>query len=304
MTFALSLAAIRRHVLSVILTLVLTTLTASLIGVPVPLALAAWTVTALVCLEVWYLAEPLAFQRFGDCRPPAAAEQQRIEAAIGRQHLEVLIADRPDFAAARGLRCLVIGRDLPDVLEDRALGGYLVQTIQPVHAANLAGFILVWIGNLPVLAIWWATRLVGLSGRLLALAVGTSLIVPLVVCREGFLHWVGLAFTAILVSLAGIVLVSYGLAAVGLGLLLAWLLVPLIGAVLNSESRRAEGSADRATVEAGFGPRLLEAVDFLVLAEVRRPSTGLLTLLCLPGEAAVERSRRIRRQLAVQQLTA
>jgi hypothetical protein len=304
MTFALALAAIRRHFLSVTLAVILTIVTSSLLGVPIPLALAAWAVTGLVCLELWYVVEPLALRRLGDCRLPAAPEQQRIEAAIGRLHLHVLIADRSDFAAVRGLRCLVVGRDLLDVLEDRALGGYLLQTIQPVQAANLAGFILVWIGNLPVLAAWWATRLVGQSGRLLALAVGTSLVLPLVVCREGFLRWVGLAFTALLVGLAGVVLVSYGFAAAGLGLLLAWLLVPLIGAVLDSESRRAERSADHATVEAGFGPRLLEAVDFLVLAEVRRPTTGLLTLLCLPGEATVERSRRLRRQLAVQQLSA
>ncbi|MBV8715648.1 MAG: hypothetical protein JOZ65_11340 [Chloroflexi bacterium] len=299
MTFALALAAIRRHSFSATLTAVLAVVTASLLGVSVAFALAAWTVTALLSLELWYVAEPLALQRFGNCRPPTAAEQLRVEVAIGRSPLEVLIADRPDFSAARGLRCLAIGRDLLDILEDRPLGGYLAQTIQPAHAANLAGFILVWIGNLPVLAALWATRLVGLLGRLLALAVGTSLIVPLVVCREGFLRWVGLAFTGLLVSLLGIVLVSYGYTAAGLGVMLAWLLVPLIGAVLGSESRRAEWSADRAVVEAGLGPQLLEAIDFLALAEMRRPTLGLLSLLCLPGETMVERTRRIRRQLVV-----
>src|ERR1051326_3860619 len=90
-------------------------------------------------------------------------------------HLEVLIADRTDFTAMRGLRCLAIGRDLMDILEDRALSGFLTQVAAPVQSANLAGFLLVWLGNLPVLAAWWATRLVGQLARLLALAVGASL---------------------------------------------------------------------------------------------------------------------------------
>lgn len=297
MTFALTLAAVRRHVVAVILTALLTIITASLLGVSVPLALAAWSVTALLSLELWYAAEPVLLRHLGDCRDPSVAELHRIEALLGRTPLQVLVADVSDFTAARGLRCLVVGRDLLDIFEDRALQGYLVQASMPLQAANVAGFILVWLGNLPLLTAWWLTRVIAQLGRLLALAVGTSLVVPIVVFRDGFLRWAGLAFTVVLVSLAGSVLLSYGFAAIGLGLLLAWLLVPTVRAVLSWESRRAEGVADRATIEAGFGLQLLEAVDFLTQIEPRKLRIGVLSALALPGKPMIDRGRCIRRHL-------
>jgi hypothetical protein len=299
MTFALTLAAVRHHPVGVVLTALMAIVTASLLAVSAPLALVAWAVTGLVCLELWYILEPVVLSQFGDCRLPTAAEHQRIEAALGRTHVDVLIADVTEFTAMRGLRCLAIGRDMLDVLEDRALSGYLAQAAAPLQSANLAGFILVWLGNLPVLAAWWATRLVGQFGRLLALVVGTSLVVPLVVCREGFLRWAGLVFTTVLVGLCGSALLSYGFAAVGLGLMLAWLVVPSVHAVLDWESRRVERSADLATIDAGLGPQLLEAIDFLALVKPDRPATGLLSIVCLPSGSMVERARWIRRRLAI-----
>ena len=165
MTFALTLAALRRHPVGFTITGLLAIVTASLFGIATPLALLPWVVTGLGCFELWYIVEPIALQQLGDCRPPTAAELARVQAAIGRMHLEVLIADRTDFTAMRGLRCLAIGRDLMDILEDRALSGFLTQVAAPVQSANLAGFLLVWLGNLPVLAAWWATRLVGQLAR-------------------------------------------------------------------------------------------------------------------------------------------
>lgn len=298
MAFALTLAAIRRHPFGVTFTLALTIVTAGLLGISVPLTLATWIVTGLVCFELWYLLESVALRCVGGCRWPNAAELQRIEAALGKTHLDVLVADRPDVTAIRVLRCLVVGRDLMDVLEDRALGGLLPQAVTPLHTANLAGYVIVWLGNLPVLVAWWASRLVGQLARLLALAVGTSLVLPIVICREGFLRWAGLAFTCVIVALCGSVLLSYGFAAAGAGLLLAWLLVPAIQAVLGWESRRIGLSADQATVEAGLGPQLREAVDFLAMVGWQHPDGGLLSLLSLPTATMAERERRIRRHLA------
>jgi hypothetical protein len=298
MAFALTLAAFRRHAFGIIFTLALAIVTASLLGVSAPLALGTWIVTGLVCFELWYVLESLTLRRLGGCRSPNAAELQRIEAVLGRTDLEMLISDRPDVGAIRLLRCLVLGRDLMDVLEDRPLAGFLSQAVTPVHTANLAGYVLVWLGNLPVLAAWWTTRLVGQLARLLALLVGTSLVLPLVVCRDGFLRWVGLAFTCVIVALCGSVLLSYGFAAAGAGLLLAWLLVPVVQAVLGWESRRIGFSADRAAVDAGYGPQLREAVDFLALVGWRHPDSGLLSLLSLPMPSMAERERRLRRKLA------
>ena len=297
MTFALTLAAVRRHPFGVIFTTLLAIVTAGLAGMSTPLVLGVWIVTGLTSFELWYAVEPLAMRRLGGCRAPTAAEQQRIEAALGHTHPELLIADSAELRAVRGLRCLAIGRDLMDVLEDRALGGFLAQAVAPPHTANLAGCMLVWLGSAPVLAAWWAGRLVGQLGRLLALAVGISLVLPLIVCRDGYLRWAGLAFTSMLVGLCGTALLSHGFPAAGAGLLLAWLLVPVLQTVLAWESRRAERSADHATIEAGFGYQLLEAVDFLALVEPGRPASGLLSILSLPGSSMLERGRRIRRQL-------
>lgn len=299
MTFALALAAIRRHVLGVVLTALITVVTASLLGVSVPLALATWSVTGVLCLELWYAVEPVLLCHIGECRRPSAAEQHRVEALLGRTPLDLLIADSTGFTAARGLRCLVIGRDLLDIFEDRAMCGFLVQVAVPLQAANLAGFILVWLGNLPLLMTWWLTRVIGQLGRLLALAVGTSLVLPIVVFRDAFLRWAGLVFTVVLVSLAGAVLLSYGFAAIGLGLLLAWLLVPSLRAVLAWESCRAERVADRVTIEAGYGVQLLEAVDLLTMIEPRKLGVGVLSMLSLPGRPTIERARWIRRHLEI-----
>jgi hypothetical protein len=297
MTFALTLAAIRRHPFGVIFTTLLAIVTASLLGVSTPLALGLWIVTSLTSLELWYAVEPLAMRRLGGCRTPTAAEQQRLEAVLGRSHTELLIAENAELTTVRGLRCLAIGRDVMDVLEDRALVGFLAQAAAQPHTANLAGCMLVWLGNAPLLVAWWTSRLVSQLGRLLALAIGASLVLPLIVCRDAYLRWAGLVLTSLLVGLCGTVLLSYGLAAAGAGLLLAWLLVPGLRTVLAWESRRAERSADQATIEAGFGLQLLEAVDFLALIEPCRPTSGLLSILSLPGSSMIERGRRLRRQL-------
>lgn len=301
MTFALTLAALRRHPVSIAFTALLVIATANLLNVSAPLALLEWLGAALLTLELWYALEPLVLQRVGRYRKPTHAERERLDAALGRSPLHILIADSTDLAAARGLRCLVIGRDLMDLLEDRALSGLLTQTVASVHSANLAGVVLVWLGTLPLVLAWCATRIFGQFGRLLALVVGTSLVVPLVIWRDGFLRWFGHVFGAGMVGLSAATLLSSGYMAAGLGLMLAWCIVPSLEAIVAWESRRVDRCADSVAIDAGFGPQLLEAIEFLVLAQPYSPSDGLLSLLCLPGASLIDRADRIRSALRVSQ---
>jgi hypothetical protein len=297
MTLALTLAAIRRHPLSVLFTLLFLLVTAAFIGTPAVLVVSTWAIGGALSLELWHALEPTILKRVARHREPTHAERQRLESALGRAPLRLLVADSTDLVATRGLRCLVVSRDLLDVLEDRALSGLLTQTATPTQSANLAGFALVWLGTLPLLVAWWAGRLVAQLGRLLAVVVGTSLVLPLILFREAFLCWTGRLFTVALVGLIGMVLISGGHAAAGLGLLMAWLIVPFVQAILAWESRRAEAAADATTIAAGFGLQLLEAVDFLALAEPLPVADKLLSLLCLPRSTSVERAERIRRSL-------
>src|SRR5438477_8342992 len=147
MTFTLALSAIRQHPLSLIFTALLMVIFASVLGAPVPLALAGWVGTGLTSLELWFVLEPFILRRFAGVRDPSHAERQRLQAVSAPGQLQPLIAIAPDVIATRGLRSLIIGRDLLDVMEDRALSGLLAQAAAPVNAADLAGVLLVWLAN-------------------------------------------------------------------------------------------------------------------------------------------------------------
>src|SRR5690242_300895 len=102
MTLALTLTAIRRHLIAFVLTAVIATVTAGLLGLPVPLAISGWLIASAACFEVWYVLEPLALERLGGCRPPTATEQARIHAALGGINLEVLIMEDGHLRTFRG----------------------------------------------------------------------------------------------------------------------------------------------------------------------------------------------------------
>jgi hypothetical protein len=129
---------------------------------------------------------------------------------------------------------------------------------------------------------------------LLAVAVGNSLVVPLVLWRDGFLRWSGRLFASAMVALIGAELIVHGLAATGLLLLIAWLVTPTLRALLAWESQRVERAADTWTIAAGYGPQLLEAADLLAVAGPANGSRGLVGLLCPRGAPMVERATRIR----------
>jgi hypothetical protein len=69
-------------------------------------------------------------------------------------------------------------------------------------------------------------------------------------------------------------------------------------ALLAWESRRAEQLADQATVDAGLGWQLLEALETLAMAESVPPPDGLLGLFCRRGSPLNTRADRVWRALS------
>jgi len=296
-TLVFACKAVLRHLLSIFYTALLLTLSASLASASAPLALLLWALAAVLSLATWRALEPFVLRRLG-CRPPGHLERERLDPALGANRVEVLVLDAAQPWLGRGLRTLVISRALLDLLEDRALAGLLAQATIQVRAASLPGELLVWLGNLPLLCAWRLGRGLMQIGRFLSLVVGSSLVLPLVLWPDGFIRWAGRLFGASIVALLGSALLSSGLSAAGLGLLLAWLVVPGLQALLNWEARQAETAADDATCDAGQGWELLEALETLVWAESVPPPTAPLGWLCRSATPLTARADRIWRKLA------
>jgi hypothetical protein len=297
MTLALIWAALRRRPFAIGSTALLLLSIAGLLGAPAPAALAVWLGVSAAWLEVWHIVERGMLQRLG-YRAPTFAERERLDPALTCTHLEILVLDSPELWVGRGLRSLVVTRAILDVLEDRALLGLLHDTAESARRAMLAGHLLVSIGTLPLLLAGWLGQALTLLGRWLAVAVGSALVLPLVVWPHGFVVWAGRAFGAIIVGLLGAALVSNGFAAAGLALLAAWAVVPGRRALLAWETRRAEAVADQATISDGLGWELVEALETLQLAEPLPRPVGLHGLLCPPGAPLAARADRLRRALA------
>ena len=90
---------------------------------------------------------------------------------------------------------------------------------------------------------------------------------------------------------------SGGLAALGLGMLLGWALVAGLRALLGWESRRAEADADRAIVQAGLGPQLLEALETLAWLNPPPPD-GWRRVLLRAGAPVHKRIERLSHALS------
>ena len=296
---ALELAcnAVRRHPFSAGCTAFLLSLTASLLGVSVPLALAGWALASLTSLSAWRALEPLGLVWLG-CRSPSHLERERLDPALGADRIEVLIFDAAEPWLGRGVRSLVLSRALLDLLEDRALAGLLAQATAQVRNASLPGEFVVWLGNVPLLGVWCLSRFLVQLGRLLAIAVGASLVLPLALWPGGFTRWAGRLFGAAIVGCLGATLVSSGVSAAGLGLLLAWAIVPGLRALLNWETRQAEFAADDATLDAGLGWELVEALETLAWAASVPPPPVPLGWLCHLCTPLTPRADRIWQKLA------
>ena len=255
-------AALRRRPFSFMVTIVLCAMSAALSGVAVPVALAAWLRRGLVALAVWLVVEPFVLDRLG-CRKPLPVEQVRLATSSVRSPASVLIVDDDAAWVGAGLRTIVISSAVLDTVEDQPLIGLLAQAKLRMDAACLAREGLVWLGNLPLVGVYLLARALCQVGTVLAFAVGASLAFPLLLWPTGFVTWFGRLFGWTLVALLGAMFLSGGLAALGVGLLLGWALVGGLRTLLGWESRRAEADADRATVQAGLGPQLLEALETL-----------------------------------------
>lgn len=297
MTLALLCAALRRRPFTLACTALLVLAASSLVGAPVVLAFVIWLAGGFTALELWHVLESVALRRRG-FRPATCGESERFGASLGCGHLQVLVLDEPQLWWGRGLRHLVVTRAVLDVLEDRALSGILFQTAAHGYSAAVAGQIVAWVGALPITSAWYAGRGLLLLGRWLASIVGHALVLPMVFWPIGFVRWAGFIFGAGLVAIVGSTLVSSGLAASGAALLLAWAIVPALRALLAWETRRAERSSDHATIAAGLGCELLEALETLSVAEpLPPPPAGLLGVLCPIGERLTQRADRIRAAL-------
>jgi hypothetical protein len=88
-----------------------------------------------------------------------------------------------------------------------------------------------------------------------------------------------------------------GFPAIGFLVMIAWLVIPCLDAILAWESRGTERVADCATIQAGYGLQLLEAIDVLGLVDATATASGALGVLRRPGAPIVERSRWMRRML-------
>ena len=290
-------AAVRCHPLSILSSALLVAFSARLVGLPVPTVLAAWVTLSLFGITVWHVVEPLILRSLGG-RSPSWLERERLDRALGSSRPDVLVLDAAEPWLGHGMRTLIVSRALLDLLEDRAVQGLLTQAEQEVRSAGLAGELAVWLGSLPLLVgrviAGWLTQL----GRLLALAVGTSLIVPILLWPTGFIRWAGRLFGAAILVLLGSAFLSNGLAAPGLGLLLAWPIGLGIQALVAWEWRRAERVADQATINAGLGWQLLEALETLAFAESVPLPDGLLGVFCCRGSPFNARADRIWRTLS------
>ena len=297
MTLALICLVFRRHPFSCIATAAAVIASAALLQLPLQLLLVAWGASAVVVFEVWYAVEPFVFRRFG-FRTPSCLESDRLKAALGCQPLELLVADSDHPRLARGVRTLAVSRVLLDILEDPGLAGLLAPSAAPALRANLAAELIVWLGNLPLLTAWWLTRLLGQVGRLLAVILGEALNVPLILWPHGFIRWAGRLFGALIAGLLGSALLSSGLAGPGLGLLVAWLLVPALRALVDWEHRRNQWAADQEAVANGLGAGLLEALDLLAVAEPLGEPEGLFGIACRADPTFISRADRVRRRIS------
>ena len=296
MTLAILSAALGRRPLAIACAALLLFGLATLLGASGPAALLGWLAVSAASLEVWHTLECVVLARLG-YRPPTFAERERLASAISCEHLDILVYDSPELWIGRGLRCVVVTRTMLDLLEDRALLGLLYATAASVRRAALVGQLVVSIGTLPMLIASWLSQGLMLVGRLLARTVGVALVLPLLFWPRGFVLWAGRLFGGVLVGFVGAALVSNGFAAPGLALLVAWAIGPGMRALLAWETRRAEAAADRATVRAGLGWELVEALELLQATEPLPRPAGVHAILSPQGASLSARAERIRRTL-------
>jgi Zn-dependent protease with chaperone function len=163
-----------------------------------------------------------------------------------------------------------VTRGLLDVLEPRQLTALLAHEAAHIRAGDALGPVLVWLGALPIVALWGVSWAIWHLSRLLAYFVGIALIVPALVFPAWFKTWFGGLLAALIILIVGLWLIAVGvdtatgvLSAAGTFLLVAWLVVPAMRALLAFETRARESAADRAVAAAGLGEPLRTALELI-----------------------------------------
>lgn len=295
--FVVQLVRIRAR--SLALSLVFALITAWLLHVPFVVAALTAGLIMLIALHGRPRWERLVLWLAG-CRPLTHLERERLRhPAVSSESASaaVVVCAHGDPWLLHCARRLVVSAGLLDLLEDRALTAYIAQAQQPVYLAAHVAETIVWSLAWPALTGWALVRLCSAVGRLLAIVVGCALLLPMIFWPDGFVRHAGVALGG--VTLCCVLLM---LAAGGQGHLVVLVIVSLIAWRLLGITQRAEGcgvedAADRATIEAGLGVALSEALDTLVWVEPIARPRGVLGLLFREGETLSTRAERLWRIL-------
>jgi hypothetical protein len=271
MALLLFWGALQRHPFGLVLAAVLVTCCAWSTGVSVPIALVLWVAISMMTLHAWCWMERWVLERRG-YRRPTRLERERLTLIDAPATVEVLVSDAADPWLWRGMRTVVVSRGLLDLLEDRALRGLLTQSLWECWSVTLTSQLFTWLGVLPLAFTGLLSYWLLLLGRLLAIAVGWSLVLPLLLWPSGFARWVGGALGAAIVGVVSLVLIESGFIGIGLGLMLSWAVVAATRRLVGWEWRRSEAFADQSTVGFGLGLHLHEALETLAWMEPVTPS--------------------------------
>jgi hypothetical protein len=256
------LNTVRRRPISLVCTFLLVVLIASFGDIDVLAALGVWLSTSALALVVWRRFERSALRLVGG-RPLSERERDSLKPLLECITDELLVVDRAQPWLVRGLRSIVVGSGMLELLDERKLRGLLTHA-SLLDTALIAAELVVWIGILPLKLAWHLGTWLEQLGRLLAILVGTSLVIPMFIWPSGFVRWGGRLFGALLGFMLSSLLLTSGVTLVGASLMTAWAIVPAMRWLLAWEFRRAERVADEAVIQMGLGWELVGGLEDLL----------------------------------------
>jgi Zn-dependent protease with chaperone function len=276
MLLSLCWSAVRGYRLSMLASASFLLAFSTIAGLPPWLPLVAWLASAIVLSAAWWVLEP-SLLRLSGARRPGDREQETLTLPnqLPNPSAPILfVRDDPTIDIRAGLRSIVVTRGLLEVLDQQQLGALVAHATAHIRAGDALGPVLVWLGALPMVALWCVTRGITHVSRLLAYLVGIALIVPALLFPVWFRTWFGGLLAAWITMIVGLWLVAVGLdgangtfTAVGAGLLVAWLVVPGLRALAARDARRREPVADHVAIEAGLDEALESALEVIAIVE-------------------------------------